>query len=80
MAWCLGFIRDERCVPALQRLLKDPSVIVRKRASRSLLMLERSESISEQAELPIVPHQEPAAPLEPQEDKTVPTPSFAMLS
>ena len=36
MAWCFGFIRDERCIPLLEGLLKDPSVVVRKRAERSL--------------------------------------------
>jgi HEAT repeat protein len=36
MAWCFGFIRDERCIPLLEGLLKDPSIVVRKRAERSL--------------------------------------------
>jgi hypothetical protein len=36
MAWCFGFIGDERCIPLLEGLLTDPSVIVRKRAERSL--------------------------------------------
>jgi HEAT repeat protein len=74
MAWCLGFIADERGLPTLQRLSKDPSVIVRKRAARSLLMLPRKESMSETAESPL-PLQEVS-----QANKTLPTPSFAMLS
>jgi len=55
-------------------------VIVRKRALRSLLMLQRNEAISEEGESRVVPQQEPPATLESEENKTVPTPSFAMLS
>jgi hypothetical protein len=80
MAWCLGFIRDERGRPTLQRLSKDPSVIVRKRALRSLLMLQPNESMSEKQESPVVPEHEPAAGLESEENTTSLTPSFAMLS
>jgi hypothetical protein len=80
MAWCLGFIRDERGRPTLQRLSQDPSVIVRKRALRSLLMLQPNESMSEREESPPLPQQKPAAVLEPGENKTILTPSFAMLS
>ncbi len=80
MAWCLGSIRDERCVSALQRLSKDPSVIVRKRASRSLLILQRNEPISEQKESAVSPQQESAASLESEQNQTIGTPSFAMLS
>jgi HEAT repeat protein len=43
MAWCLGFIREERGIPTLQSLSKDPSVIVRKRALRSLLAMQPAE-------------------------------------
>jgi hypothetical protein len=45
MAWGLGYIGDERGIPILQRLSKDPSVIVRKRALRSLLTLQPDEPI-----------------------------------
>jgi HEAT repeat protein len=40
MAWCFGFIQDERGIPSLYRLAKDGSVLVRKRALRSLLTLQ----------------------------------------
>jgi hypothetical protein len=43
MAWSLGAIKDERGAPALQWLSKDRSVMVRKRALRSLLALEPEE-------------------------------------
>jgi hypothetical protein len=36
MAWCFGFIHEQCCIPLLEGLLKDPSVVVRKRAERSL--------------------------------------------
>jgi HEAT repeat protein len=44
MAWCFGFINDDRTTPLLHDLLKDKSVLVRKRALRSLLALQKDES------------------------------------
>jgi HEAT repeat protein len=43
MAWCFGFIRDESTIPLLYRLSQDSSVVVRKRALRSLLALQPPE-------------------------------------
>ena len=36
MAWAMGVVDDSRAVPSLQRLARDPSFIVRKRATHSL--------------------------------------------
>ena len=36
MAWAMGVVDDSRAVPSLQRLARDPSFIVRKRAKSSL--------------------------------------------
>lgn len=44
MAWCFGFIQDDRTLPLLYDLSKDVSVVVRKRALRSLLALQKDES------------------------------------
>ena len=44
MAWCLGFIQDERGIPLLQMLSKDASPVVRNRALRSLLALQPQET------------------------------------
>jgi HEAT repeat protein len=44
MAWCLGFIQDQRAVPLLQTLSKDPSPVVRNRALRSLAALQPAET------------------------------------
>lgn len=46
-AWALGFIKDERGIPALEASCKDASVIVRKRALRSLLALQPQEAAAE---------------------------------
>jgi HEAT repeat protein len=40
MAWAFGHILDKRAVPALEVLSRDPSAMVRKRALRSLLLLQ----------------------------------------
>jgi HEAT repeats len=40
MAWCFAYVQDPRVVPVLGVLSKDPSVIVRKRALRSLFALQ----------------------------------------
>jgi hypothetical protein len=45
IAWCLGFIRDERGIASLQTLSKDASPIVRKRALRSLLALQPADQL-----------------------------------
>jgi HEAT repeat protein len=47
MAWCLGFIKDERAIPSLYRLAKDASAMVRKRALRSLLALQPNDTATE---------------------------------
>jgi HEAT repeat protein len=52
MAWALGCIADERGIPALQCLSKDPSVIVRKRALRSLLALQPEEAVAANSKTP----------------------------
>ncbi len=39
MAWAMGLTDDSRAVPSLQRLTRDPSFTVRKRANDSLLAL-----------------------------------------
>jgi hypothetical protein len=44
MAWCLGFIGDERGIPLLQALSKDVAPVVRNRALRSLLALQPGEA------------------------------------
>jgi HEAT repeat protein len=44
MAWCLGFLQDERGIPLLQTLSKDPAPVVRNRALRSLLALQPQET------------------------------------
>ena len=44
MAWCLGFIRDERGLALLQTLSKDAAPVVRNRALRSLLALQPAET------------------------------------
>jgi HEAT repeat protein len=41
MAWSLGFIKDQRGLPALQRLSTDQSMNVRKHAISSLVLLRR---------------------------------------
>jgi HEAT repeat protein len=46
MAWCLGFIEDQRGIPLLQTLSKDPAPVVRNRALRSLLALQPAEAAS----------------------------------
>jgi HEAT repeat protein len=46
MAWCLGYIRDERGVALLQNLSKDAVPAVRNRALRSLLALQPGEASS----------------------------------
>jgi HEAT repeat protein len=43
MAWALGYIMDKRAVPELEVLSKDPSIMVRKRALRSLLALQSDD-------------------------------------
>ena len=43
MAWCLGFIADERGIPLLQTLSKDVAPVVRNRAIKSLLALQPAE-------------------------------------
>ncbi len=59
MAWCLGTIRDERGLPALHSLSKDPSVFVRKRALRSLLVMQPEEEaiVYDKAEVQPEPEQ-----------------------
>jgi len=44
MAWCLGFIRDERGIPLLHGLAKDSAVVVRKRALQSLLAVQPNQT------------------------------------
>ncbi len=44
MAWCLGYIQDERGIALLQTLSKDAAPVVRNRALRSLLALQPSET------------------------------------
>lgn len=39
-AWAMGFVKDVRAIPALRELTGDPSLVVRKRALNSLLILE----------------------------------------
>jgi len=39
MAWAMGVVEDLRAVPALQRLAREPSFIVRQRATNSLMAL-----------------------------------------
>lgn len=48
MAWCLGFIRDERGIALLQTLSRDAAPVVRSRALRSLLALQPPEAIREE--------------------------------
>jgi hypothetical protein len=51
MAWCFGFVRDQRAVPHLQLLTKDSSSMVRKRALRSLLTLQLDEAAAPEKEV-----------------------------
>ncbi len=46
MAWCLGFLQDERGIPLLQTLTKDSSPVVRNRALRSLSLLQPQETVA----------------------------------
>jgi hypothetical protein len=46
MAWCFGFIHDERAIPVLDSLSRDASAIVRKRALPSLLALQREQALA----------------------------------
>jgi HEAT repeat protein len=43
VAWALGYILDQRAVPTLEALSRDPSILVRKRALRSLRALQGDE-------------------------------------
>jgi hypothetical protein len=40
MAWAMGSVKDVRAIPTLQELTEDVSLVVRKRALHSLLLLE----------------------------------------
>jgi hypothetical protein len=40
MAWAMGYVKDRRAISTLQELTRDPSLVVRKRALNSLLILE----------------------------------------
>ncbi len=85
MAWCLGAIRDERGMPALHNLSKDPSVFVRKRALRGLLAMQPEEgaTVDEKTKVQVAPEQRT-----PDQEETKPTvenwqgvaPTFASLS
>jgi HEAT repeats len=47
MAWALGHVRDPRSIATLQTLSRDSTAVVRKRALKSLLLLQNEPEISE---------------------------------
>jgi HEAT repeat protein len=51
MAWALGFILEVRGIPTLERLSRDSSTMVKKRALQSLVTLETLQLRSEEADL-----------------------------
>jgi HEAT repeat protein len=51
MAWAMGFVKDIRAIPTLREMNSDPSLVVRKRALNSLLMLEKLEMAQAQTNL-----------------------------
>jgi hypothetical protein len=83
MAWCFGFIQDERAVPVLQDLSKDASMVVRKRALRSLLALQPQEAFASVLLSGEVNPPEPVKQSVPEpainEPAPIPLPSFAKV-
>ena len=58
MAWAMGFVKDPRAIPTLQELTHDSSLVVRKRALSSLLLIESLKPV----ETHVAPLPNPAEP------------------
>ncbi len=90
MAWCFGWIKDQRAVSFLQVLSQDRSAIVGKRALQSLLVLREQQiaeteatTVTEKTIAPIEPEPVAESTLtttpEPEQKKSAPLPKFALL-
>jgi HEAT repeat protein len=82
MAWAMGFVKDVRAIPALRELTTDNSLVVRKRALNSLLILEALENEHRrlEAENPEVkPEPEAAVVKEEDSPTTQPGPNMFMF-
>lgn len=61
MAWAMGHVKDPRAIPTLQELTHDASLVVRKRALSSLLILE-SVKAPDAPDAPVAESAESAEP------------------